>query len=150
MDRELEAGFRRKQWVRRTGVTVGLIAVVALIFFGGPRLLKASIARTQIRTARVDAGPIESQITASGKIVPEFEQVLSSPVNARVVTVLKRPGAILAKGEPILELDLNESRLAIEKFNQQIELKQNQQAKARLDLEDTLIRLQSNIQIKTL
>ncbi|HMV49003.1 MAG TPA: HlyD family efflux transporter periplasmic adaptor subunit, partial [Blastocatellia bacterium] len=95
-------------------------------------------------------GPIESQITATGRVVPEFEQVLSSPLNARVLKVLKREGAILSKGEPILELDLNESRLAIEKINQQIELKQNQQAKARLDLESTLITLQSQIQIKTL
>lgn len=150
MDREIEPGFRRKQWLRRSVLTVALITVVAVVFVWGPSLLKTTIARTQIRTARVDAGPLESQITASGKVVPEFEQVLSSPVNARVVKILKRPGAILAKGEPILELDLNESRLAIEKLNQQIEMKQNQQAKARLDLEDTLIRLQSSIQIKTL
>lgn len=150
MDREIETGFRRKQWLRRSVLTVALIGVVAVVFIWGPSLLKTTIARTQIRTARVDAGPLESQITASGKVVPEFEQVLSSPVNARVLKILKRPGAILAKGEPILELDLNESQLAIEKLNQQIELKQNQQAKARLDLEDTLIRLQSNIQIKTL
>jgi HlyD family secretion protein len=150
MDREIEVSHRRKQWLRRSALTVALVAGVAAVFIWGPRLLKATVARTQIRTARVDAGPLESQITASGKVVPEFEQVLSSPLNARVVKILKRPGAMLAKGEPILELDLNESRLAIEKLNQQIELKQNQQAKARLDLEDTLIRLQSNIQIKTL
>lgn len=150
MDREIEVSHRRKQWLRRSALTVALVAGLAAVFVWGPRLLKTTVARTQIRTARVDAGPLESQITASGKVVPEFEQVLSSPLNARVVKILKRPGAMLAKGEPILELDLNESRLAIEKLNQQIELKQNQQAKARLDLEDTLIRLQSNIQIKTL
>ncbi|MBL8187150.1 MAG: HlyD family efflux transporter periplasmic adaptor subunit [Acidobacteria bacterium] len=150
MDREIEVGFRRKQWLRRLVLSIALVAAIAALFIWGPSLLKTSVARTQIRTARVDAGPLESQITASGKVVPEFEQVLSSPVNARIIQILKRPGAILAKGEPILELDLNESRLAIEKLNQQIELKQNQQAKARLDLEDTLIRLQSSIQIKTL
>lgn len=150
MDREIDVTYRRKLWLRRTVLAVVVTAFASAIFIWAPRLLKSSVARTQIRTARVDAGPMESQITASGKIVPEFQQVLSSPVNARVVKILKRPGAILSKGEPILELDLNESRLAIEKLSQQIELKQNQQAKARLDLEDTLIRLQSNIQIKTL
>ena len=150
MDREIEVSYRRKQWLRRMVLAVAALAAVAAVFLWGPQLLKSSVARSQIRTARVDAGPLESQITATGKVVPEFEQVLSSPFNARVVKILKRPGAILAKGEPILELDLNESRLAIEKLNQQIELKQNQQAKARLDLEETLIRLQSNIQIKTL
>lgn len=150
MDREIEVSYRRKQWLRRMVLAVAALAAAGTVFVWGPQLLKSSVARSQIRTARVDAGPLESQITASGKVVPEFEQVLSSPLNARVVKILKRPGAILSKGEPILELDLNESRLAIEKLNQQIELKQNQQAKAKLDLEDTLIRLQSNIQIKML
>lgn len=150
MDREIDVSFRRKQLLRRTTLSVALIAIAVAVFVWGPRLLKASVARAQIRTARVDAGPIESQITATGKVVPELEQVLSSPVNARVLKILKREGAILAKGEPILELDLNESRLAIEKVSQQIELKQNQQAKAKLDLESTLISLQSQIQIKGL
>jgi HlyD family secretion protein len=150
MDREIDVSYRRKQIARRSVLTVVLVGIVAAVFILGPRLLKASVARTQIRTARVDAGPIEAQITATGKVVPEFEQVLSSPVNARVLKILKREGAILSKGEPILELDLNESRLAIEKINQQIELKQNQQSKARLDLESLLINLQSQIQIKGL
>src|SRR5437868_301206 len=104
MDREIDVSFRRKQLLRRSAMTVTLLAIAITVFVFGPRLLKASVARAQIRTARVDAGPIESQITATGKVVPEFEQVLSSAVNARVLKILKREGAILAKGEPILEL----------------------------------------------
>jgi HlyD family secretion protein len=150
MDREIDVSFRRKQMMRRAVLIVALVALVATLFFWGPRLIQPTVARARIRTAKVDAGPIESQITASGTVVPEFEQVISSPVNARVLKILKRPGAVLSKGEPILELDLNESRLAIEKLNQQIELKQNQQAKARLDLENTLITLQSQWEIKNL
>lgn len=150
MDREIETSYRRKQIARRFVLTIALMGLAAAVFVWGPKLLKASVARTQIRTARVDAGPIEAQITATGRVVPEFEQVLSSPLNARVLKILKREGAVLSQGEPILQLDLNESRLAIEKINQQIELKQNQQAKAGLDLESTLITLQSRIQIKTL
>lgn len=150
MDREIDVSFRRRQWLRRSAWAVVSLTAVIVVFVWGPRWLKPSVARTQIRTARVDSGPIEAQITATGTVAPEFEQVLSSPVNARVLKILKRAGAILAKGDPILELDLNESRLAIEKVSQQIELKQNQQAKARLDLESTLINLQSQIQIKGL
>jgi HlyD family secretion protein len=132
---------------------VGLIlsvALVAAVFIWGPRLIKPSVARARLRTAKVDAGLIEATITASGTVVPEFERVISSPVNARVLKILKRPGAVLSKGDPILELDLNESRLAVEKLNQQIELKQNQQAKAKLDLENTLIDLQGRWEIKNL
>jgi len=150
MDREIDLSFRRKRMLRRALLATALVAAGAAFFIWGPRLIQPSVARTRIRIARVDRGPMEAQITASGTVVPELEQVISSPVNARILKILKRPGAILSKGDPILELDLNESRLAIEKLNQQIELKQNQQSKARLDLENTLISLQSQSDIKSL
>jgi HlyD family secretion protein len=150
MDREIDVTFRRKRLMRRVAGAILSVALVAAVFIWGPRLIKPSVARARIRTAKVDSGPIEATITASGTVMPEFEGVISSPVNARVLKILKRPGAVLSKGDPILELDLNESRLAVEKLNQQIELKQNQQAKAKLDLENTLIDLQSRWEIKNL
>jgi HlyD family secretion protein len=150
MDREIDVTFRRKRLMRRVIGVVLSAALVATVFIWGPRLIKPSVARARIRTAKVDTGVIEATITASGTVLPEFEGVISSPVNARVLKILKRPGAVLSKGDPILELDLNESRLAVEKLNQQIELKQNQQAKAKLDLENTLIDLQSRWEIKNL
>lgn len=150
MDREIDPTFRRRQLVRRALLTIVTVACLGAAFVWLPRWLKPSLARAQVRLARVESGPLEAAITSTGTVVPEIEQVLSSPVNARVLRILKRPGAVLAKGEPILELDLNESRLAIEKLNQQVELKQNQQAKAKLDLENTLIDQRSRWEIKQL
>src|SRR5215813_4833666 len=150
MDREIDVTFRRKRLMRSVIGVILSAALVAAVFIWGPRLIKPSVARARIRTAKVDTGVIEAMITAAGTVVPEFEGVISSPVNARVLKILKRPGAVLSKGDTILELDLNESRLAVEKLNQQIELKQNQQAKTKLDLENTLIDLQGRWEIKNL
>jgi len=150
MDREIDPGFRKRQMMRRGMYSAAVVLLVAVIFIWGPALLKPSLSRARIRTARVDAGPIEATISASGTVVPEFEQVLSSPISARVLKILKRPGAVVSKGDPIIELDMSESVLALEKMNQQIELKQNQQAKARLDLQNTLIGLRSQWEIKNL
>src|SRR5215813_4535762 len=150
MDREIDVTFRRRRLMRRVVGLILSVALVAAVFILGPRLIKPSVARARIRTAKVDTGQIEATITAAGTVVPEFEGVISSPVNARVLKILKRPGAVLLKGDPILELDLNESRLAIEKLNQQVELKENQQSKAKLDLENTLIDLQGRWEIKNL
>jgi HlyD family secretion protein len=150
MDREIDVSFRRRQMLRRMVLATGLTAAAAATFIWGPRLIEPSIARARIRTARVDAGRIEATITASGIVLPEFEQVISSPVNARVLKIRERPGAILSKGEAIIQLDLNESMLAIEKLNQQIELKGNRQAQEKLALENTLIDLQGRWDIKNL
>lgn len=150
MDREIDQGFRNKQLARRGLFSLVVLSLIVAGFIYAPRLIKPSITRSRIRTAKVDSGVMEATISASGIVVPEFEQVISSPVDARVTKILRRPGDQLKRGEPILELDVSESVLALEKVNQQIALKQNQQAKIKLDLENTLIDLQSRWEIKNL
>ncbi|MGH7456616.1 MAG: efflux RND transporter periplasmic adaptor subunit, partial [bacterium] len=120
------------------------------IFIWVPGWISPSVSRNRIRTAKVDRGPIEATITASGTVVPEFEQVISSPIETRVLKILQRPGAVLKKGEPILELDISATTLALEKLNDQIALKQNEQARLKIDLDKTLNDLQTQLQIKKL
>ena len=150
MDRDIDPAFRRQQIIKRIAVSAIIVSALCALLVWGPGWISPSISRARIRTARVDTGPVESVITASGIVVPELEQVLSSPIDARVVKILKKPGEALARGEPIVELDISQSRLALEKIEQQIQLKQNQQAKIRLDLESTLNDLQSRWEIKNL
>ena len=150
MDREIDAQFRRRQMIKRALVVTIAVGLITAGFLWGPQLLKPSLRHARIRTARVDFGPVEATVSASGIVVPEFEQVISSPINARVTRILKRAGDEVRSGEPILELDISESLLAADKVDQQIALKQNQQAKIKLDLENTLIDLQSKWDIKNL
>jgi HlyD family secretion protein len=150
MDRPLDENFRKQQITKR--VVQGSIAlmVVVAIFIWVPSWISPSVSRNRIRTAKVDRGPIEATITASGTVVPEFEQVIPSPIETRVLKILQRPGAVLKKGEPILELDISAATLALEKLNDQITLKQNEQARLKIDLEKTLNDLQTQMQIKKL
>ena len=150
MDREIDSGFRRRQRIRKTALALGAVAMIGAAYFWGTHFIRPSVARDRIRTARVEKGPVEAVITAEGTVVPEIEQVLSSPVNARVLKILKRPGSVLSKGDPIFELDLNESKLAVEKLNRQIDLKRNRQTEVKLDLENRLTTLQSQWKIKNL
>jgi len=127
-----------------------LILIIATIAIWGPGWIRPSVHRSRIRTARVDLGPIQTSITSTGTVVPEFEQVISSPIDARVIRILKRPGDSLSIGMPIVELDVSASRLVLEKADQSISLKQNQQARNRLELSQSLIRLQRQMEIKRL
>ena len=103
-----------------------------------------------MRTAVADAGPIEAVITATGTVVPEVEQVVSSPVDARVLRILKRTGATLKKGDPLVTLDISETQLAVDKLGQDLAIKENQQARTRLSLEKSLIDLNGQVEVKTL
>ena len=77
---------------------------------------------------------------ASGTVSPEVERVLSSPLDARVLRILQRPGAHLKRGDPVVELDISESVLALEKVVKDLKIKENQQAQSRLTLEKSLRR----------
>ncbi len=150
MDRPLAPEFLKRQNVLR-GLKIGgalLFVVIGLMMISG--WLHPSVKRNRIRTAKVEVGPMEATITASGTVAPEFEQMLSSPIDTRVLRVLKKPGAVLAVGEAILELDLSGAQLEFDKLNDQIALKQNQQAQLKIDLSRTLTDLQTQLHIKKL
>ena len=83
-------------------------------------------------------------------MVPEVEEVVSSPVDARVVRILERAGAELQAGQPLVELDARESALAVDRLAQNLALKPNQQDKTRLELERSLNDLDSQARIKDL
>jgi HlyD family secretion protein len=150
MDRPLDPKLQKRQTRKRVALAGTALSVTAFLLVGLPGLLRPSVSRNRIRTARVETGPVEASITASGTVQPEREAVLSSPVDARVVRILKQPGDRVKKGEAILELDLSQSVLNLEQLSRDLALKLNQQAKTRQDLEAQLADVDGRAEIKSL
>ena len=150
MDRPLPVAAQRASLIRRIlrlGLPIaGCIVVIALL----PGWLQPSLSQSRIRTAKATTGPIEAVITASGIVVPEIERVLSSPLDARVLRILRRPGASVRRGDAIAELDLGESVLALERIVTDVKVTDNQQAQARLALKKSLADIDGQIERKSL
>ncbi len=138
MDRPLDAGFARRQKAKRLATGAGLVLGLVVLVGAVPRLVRPTLDRSEIRTARVETGPVEATLDASGIVVPEFEHVLSSPIDARVLRVLRKPGDALEPGQTILDLDVSESRLAYDKLVERAALKRNEVRQKRLALARTL------------
>ncbi len=132
----------------RVALTVGVLALFALAFTKGTDLLKPSVARTRLRTARVDRGPLVASLSATGTVLPAVETVLSSPIDARVMRILKRPGDRIAAGDAILELDLSTARLAVEKLDRDLSLRETRADEARLALKARLNELLSQRKVR--
>ena len=150
MDRPLDQVFRRRALVRRTLVPLAILAAAGLLLSWGAGRLRPSVARDRVRIARVESGSIEATITAAGTVVPEVEQVLSSPIDARIVRVILRAGSAVKAGEAILELDTATQQVTVERLRQQVALKENLQARTRLDLDGRLNDLDSRHRITQL
>jgi HlyD family secretion protein len=112
--------------------------------------MRPAVNRARIRTARVVTGPVEAVIMASGTVAPEVERVLSSPLDARVLRLLQRPGAHLKRGDPVVELDVSESVLSLDKLVKDLKIKDNEQAQTRLTLERSLVDLDGRLEVKAL
>ncbi len=146
MDRELDASYRYRRLGRRAVWGIGGAAVFVAVLVLLPGWLRPSVARAEIRTGRVDRGPVEGIVEASGTVIPAFEGVLSSPIDARVEKILKRPGEVVRAGEEILELDTSAARLESEKIGDQLAKKVNEQRQLRISLEKSLSDLRGQIE----
>lgn len=146
MDRELDAGTRYLRLGRRAVWVGGTIALAVVVLLLLPGWLRPSVVRSEIRTGKVDRGPVEGIVEASGMVIPAFESVISSPVEARVQKVLKRPGEVVKAGEAILVLDTSASKLDLEKLEAQLARKANEQQQLRINLEKSLIDLKGQIE----
>jgi HlyD family secretion protein len=150
VDRPIETSVRRRAQLRRWLPALAVIVLLASGLVWGADLLRPSIRRDRVRTTRVESGPLEASLTASGTVVPAIEHVISSPIDARVLAVLRRVGDQLKGGDPIVRLDTSDSELVAEKLRQNIALKNNEQARTRLTLESQLIELDGQITSKDL
>lgn len=82
--------------------------------------------------------------------MPEVEEVITSPIDTRIVRILARAGAELTPGQPLVELDTTEARLTLERATRNLALKENQRARTRLDLERSLNDLDSQAKVRDL
>jgi HlyD family secretion protein len=150
VDRPLPPEVERQNRLRQVLKIAVPLVIVAAVLTSLPGWMRPAVSRERIRTARVTTGPIDAVITASGTVTPEVERVLSSPLDARVLRILQRPGAHLKQGDPVVELDISESVLALDKVIKDLKIKENQQAQTRLTLEKSLVDLDGRLEVKTL
>ncbi|RHL07600.1 MULTISPECIES: efflux RND transporter periplasmic adaptor subunit [Bacteroides] len=106
MDREIPKEVRNKERNKKI-IRYGGIGVVSIIVIS----VLISFLRTGVKTkdlvfSTVDKGTIEVSVSASGKVVPAFEEIINSPINTRIVEIYKKGGDSVDVGTPILKLDL--------------------------------------------
>src|SRR5882757_4024551 len=139
---------------RRKGKTILLIGGFVLILILVIVLLRAglttSLKKSIITAAVVERGNIENTINATGEVLPEFEEVITSPINASIQKVGQDAGSVVKAGQSILTLNKAASEITFEKLKFQLESKRNSIKKLKLELDKSFYDLQSNNDIKQL
>ncbi len=130
-------------------IALAVVALIAALLILRSRI-KTSIDRSDIKTSVVEIGTIENTLNASGEIIPEFEQVIASPINASIQGVVRDAGSIVRAGDVILSLDKATTQVEYERLKFQLESKRNHITKLKLDLNKGVYDIRNNNDIKQL
>lgn len=150
MDRPIEPEVRRNRNLRRTAIAVLSIAAVLFLVHATVKWLRPSVTRRDVELARVELGPVDASLQASGTIVPAFEQVVSSPVDARVLRILHRAGDHVHAGDELVSLDTSAAKLDADRLADSVAAKMSEQAELKLKIEDNIASVRSQLETKKL
>jgi HlyD family secretion protein len=150
MDKEITlevASQKRKKavWIVLAALT-GLVLTIWVL----RNFIKSSVNASEITTGRVEIGNIENTINATGEVLPEFEEIVTSPINASIKNALMDAGNKVNAGQSILTLDKSATQTEYDKQKFQLESKRNDISKLKLDLGKSFYDIQSNNAIKQL
>lgn len=150
MDKNIEQAVlsgKRKQ--RLLYLLMGIVLVAGGIFLLRA-IMNTTVNAVEITTSLVDRGNIENTINAAGEVLPEFEEVISSPLAASIQKVLLDGGSQIKAGQSILTLDKSAAQMDFEKLKFQLESRKNDIRKIKLDLDKSFYDIKSNNDIKQL
>lgn len=150
MDREIAPEIRKRRTMRRVAVAVLAVAVAASCLAATVAWLRPSVERAELRIARVERGTVEATLQAGGTVVPLAEQVVSSPVEARVLRIGRRAGDRVRAGDELITLDTAGARLDAELLGEKVGQKESESAQLRLRLDETIATLEAQIEQKRL
>ena len=150
MDREIPKDVRRKERnqkiIKVGGISAGIIVGMAILI----SFMQSSVKRRDLNFSTVDKGTIEVSVSASGKVVPAFEEIINSPINSRIIEAYRKGGDSVDVGTPILKLDLQSTETAYNKLLDEEQMKRYQLEQLKVNNETQLSNLAMNIKVSAM
>jgi len=150
MDRELSQYTINRKKIKNIAVGLAGVALLAGGIYYFRNSLQSSVESSKIRVAVVETGNVENTLTATGEVIPAFEQVITSPIRASIKQVFFTPGSQVKTGQPIVSLDKSLTLIELEKLKDQLALKLNSVDKLKMDLDKKIYDADINDRIKSL
>ena len=106
MDRQIPVSEQRKRKIRKAAIGAAVaVAVLAIGAWLGSQMMP-TLDRKALVISEVDRGTIDVSVSATGRIVPAFEEIIVSPISSKILEVYAHSGDSVDVGTPLLRLDL--------------------------------------------
>ena len=150
MDREIPKEIRKKERnkkiIRFSAIAVTTVVVISILI----SLMRTGVKKKDIILSAVDQGTIEVSVSASGKVAPAFEEIITSPINSRIVEVYRRGGDSVDVGTPILKLDLQSTETEYKKLLDEEEMRRYKLEQLRVNNQTKLSDMAMQIKVSAM
>ena len=150
MDREIPKEVRQKERNKKLMKygAIGIVSVVCMAVLVS--WMQSSVKKKDLVLSTVDKGTIEVSVSASGEVVPAFEEIINSPINTRIVEVYRKGGVSVDVGTPILKLDLQSTETEYKKLLDEEQMKRYQLEQLKVNNETFLSNLAMNVKVSAM
>lgn len=150
MDREIPKEVRNKERnkkiIRFGGLGIAGIVVVSVLI----SLMRTGVKEKDLVFSKVGKGTIEVSVSASGKVVPAFEEIINSPINTRILEVYRKGGDSVDVGTPILKLDLQSAETDYKKLLDEEQMRSYKLKQLQVNNQTKLNDLQMKIKVEAM
>ena len=148
MDRQIPVSERRKRKIKKAAAWAGgFLAVLGAATWLGTQMIP-TLDRKALVISDVDRGTIDVSVSATGRIVPAFEEVIVSPISSRILEVYAHSGDSVDVGTPLLRLDLQTAETDYAKALDEREIRRQQMAQLRANTETQLSDRRMQIEVE--
>jgi HlyD family secretion protein len=147
MDRQISKEVRRREQRRRILKAAAVTGAAALVIGWIISILSTALYRKDLLISTVDRGTLEVSVSASGKVVPAFEEIINSPINSRILEIYRKGGDSVDVGTPILKLDLQSAETEYNKFLDEEQMKQLQLAQLHVSNRNKLSEMEMELKV---
>lgn len=142
-----EQNKERNRIILKYGI-IGVAIITVIVFISS--MLGKSIDSSMITLSKVDEGTIEVSFTASGRVVPAFEEVINSPIDSRIMEIYCKGGDSVDIGTSILKLDLLSVQTEYNKLLDEEQMKRYQLEQLKLNNETFLSDISMKVKVSAM
>jgi len=148
MDRQIPVSVQRKRKLKKAAMWMGgFLAVLGIATWLGTQMI-TSVDKKTLIISEVDRGTIDVSVSATGTIVPAFEEVIVSPINSKILEVYAHSGDSVDVGTPLLRLDLQSAETDYAQALDEREIKRQEMAALQANVETQLSDRKMQIEVK--
>ena len=148
MDREIPNSERRKAKRNRILKIGGIAVAVVAAAIGLGSMMRTSVAESDLIVGTADTGTIDVTVTGTGTVSAAFEEIITSPINSRIVEIYCRAGDSVKAGTPLLRLDLQSTENEVNQLSDQIAMKNHELDQQRVNSDTRLTDLAMQVKVK--